>query len=206
MRWLVVCLLAAATAWADQPRPNVDTARRAWQAAEHETDPRIARQLWREAAIAMDRAVLPGNTDTAYAALLAWKNALAGELPKTADPDAPIPLDDDDIGYLHALAVYLPLAPAPDGPAIQFLRGDLYYRHRRYDDAERDFVAIVAQHPEHDAAEYSANLLLDSLVRQKRFGDVDRWVEKLRGNDKLIAAHPELAQTLQRMHDAQLRH
>ncbi|HEY1555792.1 MAG TPA: hypothetical protein VGF94_13230 [Kofleriaceae bacterium] len=206
MRALVVCMLFAAPAWADSPRPAVAAATHAWQAADHEPDPVLARRLWHEAAIAWDRAVLPGDREDAYTALLAWKHARAPELPKTADPEAQIPLDADDTGFLHALAVYLPVAPGDDATAVQFLRGDLYYRYRRYDDAERDFIAIVAQHPEHDAAEYSANLLLDSLNRQQRYGELTTWVEKLRGNARLLAAHPDLRQTLQQLHDAQLRH
>ena len=205
---LVLCVLAG-TAHADGPKPSVVSAERAWQAAEHEREPRVARDLWRATAVAFDRAIPDGGRESAYAAVLAWKNALElddADKPSEPETNKPIAFRPDETAFLHALSVYASFADRDELVGLVFLRASMYRRHHRYDVAIPDFIEIITKHPDHEVGEYAANLLLDSLDRTARYSELHDWVEKMRAMPKLLAGRHQLADLLDELHAQALRH
>ena len=200
--------------------PAMAAAEALWTAAEQERDVGRVSAAWEAAAgafgaIADDAHANPAvRGEAAYAALLAWKNAMAVDVrvkerpePEHVDqPPAPRPLDARSQAFVAAAKRALALAPTlPDAVEIQFLRANVLRRFGHLDEAEADFIDILEHHRGSDVAVYAANLLLDSLNRQQRYDEMIRWVDLLRDDAAFTKAHPELAETLLRLHQQRLR-
>jgi tetratricopeptide (TPR) repeat protein len=200
--------------------PALVAAEKAWTAAAAETDRAKVVAAWEAAAAAFVRVVDAGvvtkaeQKDAAYAAVLAWKNALNVD-PRIAAPakdtdydkvPTPQPLDARDQGLIHALDAYLTFSPTPDEAAeVKFLRANLLRRRDHLDKAMAGFLDILAYHRDHEVAEYAANLLLDSYNRLQRYDDMTALVAKLRVDKAFLANKPDLAETVNRIHLVAMR-
>ena len=216
---VVVCLLGTSTTAApkyDRPPirsadPALVSAEKAWTAAAGEQDPAKQATAWEAAAAAFLKVVDAGvvakslQQDAAYAAILAWKNALAAD-PRMAKDVAtdrdfdrvptPKPLDARDQALIHAIEVYLTLAPPPDeAAAAKFLRANVLRRREHLDKAIAGFLDILEHHRDHEVAEYAANLVFDSYNRLQRYDDLVIFATKLRADRTFLATRPELAET-----------
>ena len=202
--------------------PQLAAAEQLWTEAVNEGDPAQASVAWERAAEAFidvadaGKVTKPEQAAAAHAALLALKNALAVD-PKlkvpgsdpSVDPDKlpsprPIPLREQKL--LHVIEVYRKFdSTSDDAIGAMFLRANLLRRHDHLDEAIAAFLEILANHRTHEVAEYSANLLLDSYNRLRKYDELVALGEKLRADTKFLANRPELAETVGRIHVQSLR-
>ena len=108
--------------------------------------------------------------EAAWAAVLAWKNALdiedAGRGPeRTAEGSlSPRPLSASQKAMVGAFDTYLEHVPGgSDVPKVRYNKARVFYEHNQFEPAARLFADVVEKHPEHELAIYSAHLLLDTL-------------------------------------------
>lgn len=147
---------------------------------------------WRNAAEAYTKFVEqnPKHKDAkeaAYAAVLAWKNALniddQGPPPETkgdkGNKFAPITIPEHQKKFISALDTYIKYVPdSPDLVKIKYRKARIFYEYNHFDEAVTYFEDIVEHHSKDELAIYSANLLLDSLNIQGKHKEVVKWVDK----------------------------
>lgn len=187
-----------------------------WQRAEYEKNPRMATEKWERAAMAFTDVVesktLKGAQlkEAAYAAVLGWKNALSVD-PRTKAPKAvldekaekaeipkPKPIGDREKKMIGAFDVYIKYIKDPSDDELvmmKFLKARIYWRHDRLEEANPFFYDIIEKHPSHESALYSANILLDSLIRLKQYDKMNKMVKKLLAN-KVLMEDEELKERL----------
>lgn len=143
--------------------------------------------------------------EAAYAAVIAWKNAL-NVVEEVKDRDAaapgeehkPRPLPANQQKMLVAFDTYLKYVPdAPERPAILYRKARTYYEHNLFEQAVDGFAKVLEQYPGHELAVYSANLLLDALNILRRYDEIAEWVERM--NQMPALAKSELKETLARI-------
>ena len=185
-----------------------------WQRAEAEKNQRLATMLWERVAVAFTDVVKNAKIEEAQrkeaakASVLAWKNALAvdpgvevSDQEKGAS-DAipkPKPLDPRQQKMIEAFDVYIDYIRNPKDDELvmmKFLKARIYWRHNHFDRAIPQFEDIIRTHIRHETAEYSANLLLDTLNRLKRYDEMIRWVKYLLKQKQFLEGREELAQRL----------
>ena len=123
--------------------------------------------------------------DSAYAAVLGWKNALQVD-DEGLGPDAQKihnkfekadekskhevrAIPEFQQKMIAAFDTYIKYVPdAPELPIIRYRKARIFYEYNHYDEAAKLFQEIVEKHIKHELALYSANLLLDSLNAQGR--------------------------------------
>jgi len=142
--------------------------------------------------------------EAAYAAVIAWKNALnvteeksdtsikkvarrGKKGAKVEEPDhKPQPIPENQQKMIAAFETYIRYVPdAPELVPIMYRKARIYYEHNHYDKAVEMFSRIATKHSGHELAVYAANLLLDSLNMLKRFGELNQWVDRLMKDSKL---------------------
>jgi tetratricopeptide (TPR) repeat protein len=133
--------------------------------------------------------------DAAYAAVLAWKNALQvddHEQKELVDNDRkkfednekhkklePMTIPEYEQKMIAAFDTYIKYVPdAPELVTIMYRKARIYYEYNHFDEAAKYFEQIVRKFPKHELAIYSANLLLDSLNAQGKTKEVVSWVDK----------------------------
>ena len=205
--WLVISVVLTTHTPTNLSTPQLVAAEQAWTAAEKETDAKLATAKWEAAAVAFEKALPSAGSskqEAAYAAVLAWRNAM-NRNPDDDEVKATDPFSKHETAFLHAIDVYLPLAPADDVNELKFIRAHLFYKHDKFDDALPIFEEIVTKSPSADVAEYSANFVLDAYNRQGKYDDLTHWTEEMRGMPKLLANREDLVYTLDRIHVQSLR-
>jgi outer membrane protein assembly factor BamD (BamD/ComL family) len=196
---------------ADAPAMRYYRAEVAWTRASHERNPQLAIPMWEEAAARHTEAANDTKLEaklrkeSAYAAVLAWKNALAVDpvaRPAPADPgqdQGPQPIPERERKMLAAFKNYAATIKDPKDDELvnmKFLEARIYWRHGHLDDAVRRFEGIVSDHQDHEVAEYAANLLIDTLNRQGKHDVMLGWVDRLLAQKRFMDNHPELQATL----------
>lgn len=188
-----------------------------WQRAEYEKNPRVATERWEKAAMAFTDVVESGKTskkivkEAAYAAVLGWKNALAVD-PRTKAPTTtldekseaakiptPKPIGAREKKMIAAFDIYIKYIKDPTDDELvmmKFLKARIYWRHDRLEDSLPLFFDIVENHGEHETALYSANILLDSLIRLKQYDEMNKMVQKMLKNKKFLVDKEELTERL----------
>ena len=220
---ILVCALAATALAAPRyarstkldPKlaPQVQVAEQAWSAAEAERDTTKQTELWERAAIAFgDVDAAPVDTkvkrEAAYAALLAWKNALNVDprAKRTPVPSndfdhapTPTPLPERDQKLVTAFDRYVGYVDStdPEVPGILFLKANLYRRYDQFEVAIPILRSLIDRYPRHEVAAYSANLLLDSYNRLQQYDKLVAFAEELAKNTALLRDHDDLAETVQ---------
>jgi tetratricopeptide (TPR) repeat protein len=136
------------------------------------------------------------------------KPGAVAEASATTDgkPAVPRPLPERFGKLLAAYDVYLKYVP--DGAddervGVLFLKADLLRRFDHLAEAIPLFEQIVAQHPEHEAAEDAAQLALDSDNRLLRWDAMHAFAKGL--TPAFLAAHPQVKQTVDRLAHQALR-
>jgi tetratricopeptide (TPR) repeat protein len=157
---------------------------------------------WKDAAEQYTKVVEmnPGGKyvkDAAYAAVLAWKNALNVDDHEHQDQ---VKQDQDKLKQrenaggkkieameipeyqkkmIGAFDTYIKYVPdAPELVTIKYRKARIYYEYNHFDEAAKLFEDIVRKYPKHELSIYSANLLLDSLNAQGKTKEVVSWVDK----------------------------
>ncbi len=133
--------------------------------------------------------------DAAYAAVLAWKNALNvddHEQKELVDNDRkkfeeknekkkmePLTIPEYQKKMIGAFDTYIKYVPdAPELVTIKYRKARIFYEYNHFDEASKLFEDIVNKHPKHELAIYSANLLLDALNAQGKTKEVVKYVDK----------------------------
>lgn len=179
-----------------------------WQRAEYEKNPRLATERWEKAAMAFtgvtESGVVKGVQlkEAAYAAVLAWKNALAidprtTKVPKTkldakaekAEIPTPKPIGEREKKMIGAFDLYIKYIKDPSDDELvmmKFLKARIYWRYDRLEEANPFFYDIIEKHPGHETSLFSANILLNSLIRLKKYDEMNKMVKKLLRNKELM--------------------
>ncbi len=111
------------------------------------------------------------------------------------------PLSADERKLAAACLLYL--KALPDGPhavEVAFKVGRLEYLSGDYDAARAHLSFIALSHPEHELAEYAANLVLDIENLRGDWPAVHRWAVRFLG-DRRLTAHGTLLQDLRRIEE-----
>jgi tetratricopeptide (TPR) repeat protein len=95
---------------------------------------------------------------------------------------------------------YLKFQPRGDKwVEIAYKAARLYYQHNAFGEASDLFTRIVLDHPTHEVAEYSANLVLDAYNLLGDWRNVSGWAKRFYANKALLEAHPRLKDDLARI-------
>jgi tetratricopeptide (TPR) repeat protein len=130
--------------------------------------------------------------EAAYAAVLAWKNALniedTGEgVDKDKKDLKPRKIPEYQQKMIDAFDTYIKYVPdAPELVKIKYRKARIYYDYNHFEDAIKLFGDIVDHHVNDELAIYSANLLLDCLNILKRYKELLATVEKYLANPVLM--------------------
>jgi cellulose synthase operon protein C len=111
------------------------------------------------------------------------------------------PMTADEEKLARACALYLEVLP--DGPhavEVAFKLGRLEYVSGKLDEARKHLSWIALSHPEHELAEYAANLVLDIENLRKDYTAVRAWAKRFLANPRLVA-HGRLQQDLTRVEE-----
>jgi tetratricopeptide (TPR) repeat protein len=181
-----------------------------WQLADVEPDAAQAFVRWERAARAFQavaedsRLEAKRHKEAAYAAVLAWKNALSVD-PRVGggsqdEPDGvPDSIPDRDLRMIDAFRAYARVSTDPHDPELvmmRFLEARIYWRYEHFDQAIPLLEQIIRDHLDHEVAEYSVNILLDTLNRLGRHTEMIQWVTRLLGATAFLADKPDLAERL----------
>ena len=181
-----------------------------WSRAENEEDARRQTDLWEQAAVAFTEVVKSGKVkkadikESAHASVLAWQNALKvdprseGVKPPskidTTTVPKPKPIAERKQKMIEAFDVYIEYVKNPKDNELvlmKFYKGRIYWQHHHYDKAIPLFENIVQKHLKHDVAQFSVNLLLDSLNRSQKYRQMLTWVDKLLTKTSFLSKNPE---------------
>jgi tetratricopeptide (TPR) repeat protein len=186
-----------------------------WSRAESEKNQRLATELWENAALAFTDVVKTGKVDqklmkeSAYAAVLAWKNALnvdprvkspppvdekqAGKIPKPQD------IPEREQKMMAAFDVYINYIKDPkdeDLVGMKFLKANIYRRYNHFDEAIPIFQEILTKHRQHETALYSANILLDNYIIHEDYDKLLALANELAADKKFLEGKEELVERL----------
>jgi tetratricopeptide (TPR) repeat protein len=194
-----------------------------WSRAENERNARLQTEMWENAALAFTDVVKAGKVEprlmkeSAYAAVLGWKNALNVDprVKQQADMDAPTdkkaepkPIPEREQKMLAAFDIYINYIKDPKDDELvgmKFLKANIYRRYNHYEDAIPIFMDILEHHKQHETAEYSANLLLDTYNSQHKYDEMLALVDKLDGDPKFLDGKDDLKVTLAKLKGQSLR-
>jgi hypothetical protein len=161
---------------------------------------------WNAAAESFEEALATCTKDcakTAYAVMLARRNALGVDPIKPPSPDAPPPaeLPDRVQAVVDSIDQFVALGDPtdPDVGGAKFLAASVMYRWQQQVDAVARLEAILRDHRDLPIAEYAANELLDTLMRANRVTELRAWVADLLADATFLAGKDELRQTLERI-------
>jgi len=133
--------------------------------------------------------------EAAYAAVLAWKNALnISDDGEGVDRDKakekslePRPIPEYQQKMLAAFDTYIKYVPdAPELVKIKYRRARVLYDYNHFEDAIPLFADIADHHVNDELAIYSANLLLDCLNILKRYKELLQTVDNYLANPILM--------------------
>jgi tetratricopeptide (TPR) repeat protein len=166
-----------------------------WLRGENETNPRMATERWEKAAIAFTDVVKQGKVsdklkkESAYAAVLGWKNALAVD-PRTQTPEPdlaalesapapkPKPISEREQKMIDAFDIYIKYIKDPHDDELvmmKFLKARILWTHDHLDKALPSFQEIVEKYPKHETAGYSAAIIRDSFIRMHRYEELGQF-------------------------------
>lgn len=140
----------------------------------------------------------------AWSAVLSRNEAIYGDKAEgkdTGERRAQRPLTADEKKLAQACLLYLD--KLPDGPhavEVAFKVGRLEYVSSDLAGAEKHLAWIAEKHPEHELAEYAANLVLDISNLRKDWTGLHAWAVKFMADKRLIA-HGTLAKDLKRIEE-----
>ena len=197
-----------------------------WSRAENEKNARLQTALWEDAAVAFTDVVKTQKADpkklkeAAYAAVLGWKNALnvdprlkeqVGDIDDdknydTVPPPKPIPPREQKM--LDAFDIYIKYIKDPKDPDLvlmKFSKANTLRKYNHFDDAIPMFEDILQNHRDSEAAEYSAQLLLDTYNRMQKYDEMLVLVDKLEGDKKFLEGKDALAETMAKIKAQSMR-
>jgi len=116
------------------------------------------------------------------------------------DPKKRIPLAPARQKLLAACDRYLKYQPKGEKwVEIAYKAANIHYRHNAFAEATDLFTRIVLDHPAHELAGYSTNLVLDAYNLLGDWRNVNGWAKRFYANAALVKAHPALKDDLARV-------
>jgi TolA-binding protein len=113
------------------------------------------------------------------------------------DPRKRLPLAPQRKRLVDACARYLKWQPKGEKwVEIAYKVANIYYRHNAFAEATDLFTRIALDHPAHELAGYSTNLVLDAYNLLGDWRNVNGWAKRFWSNGKLLEAHPALKEDL----------
>ncbi len=207
----VAILICALTATASAvPRPakldaklseHVNAAEQAWTVAESEHDVQKQAALWEQAAAAF--AEVDGDPvdpkvkhAAAFAAVLAWKNALAVATPRSFDDQPAHELPARERKLITAIDRYASYSDPsdPELPDLLLLEARTYAGFDRTEAAVPIVRIIVERYRKDTIVVDAAHLILDSYNRLHQDEHLIAFAAELANDDTLMRAHPDLAE------------
>jgi tetratricopeptide (TPR) repeat protein len=117
-----------------------------------------------------------------------------------SDPKKKIPLAPARQKLATACERYLKYQPKGEKwVEVAYKLANLHYRHNDFVQATDLFNRIALDHPRHELAGYSANLVLDAYNLLGDWKSVNGWAKRFHANKELLAAHPQLKDDLTRV-------
>ncbi len=169
-----------------------------WMRAEGEKNQSLAASRWEEAAVEYTHVVEMNKVDpkmvkdAAYASVLAWKNSLAVDVAEEAPPppdekamdakEKPEDIPEKQQKMLAAFDVYIKYVKDPNDEELvtmKFLKARIMWRYKHFAEAVPMFQEILNKYPKSEPAEFSVNLLLDSLARSGNDEGLVKMVDEL---------------------------
>ena len=170
---------------------------------------------WEQAATAYDRVVTldPKGKyarDAAHASVLSYQKLLdlsereqkRGDKKESAEAGVPekLEISGPAQAFLRACDNYIELVPDGDrGVDVKYYAALIYYDHNDFEEAILRFKDIIAKHPKHRLAYYSANLVLDSYNLKGDFAGLNAAVKDYYGNPDI--ARGKLLENLQTLRE-----
>jgi len=140
----------------------------------------------------------------AWSAVLSRNEAMlhgAAEQKDTGERRAQRQLSAEEKKLAGACRLYLQALPeGPHAVEVAFKLGRLEYVSGDYPSAQRHLSFIALSHPEHELAEYAANLVLDIENLRGEWEGVRRWALRFL-EDRRLTAHGTLLQDLKRIEE-----
>ncbi|TMA27827.1 MAG: tetratricopeptide repeat protein [Deltaproteobacteria bacterium] len=140
----------------------------------------------------------------AWSAVLSRDEFIRGDAKEkkdTGERRAQRPLTADEQKLAAACRLYLLALPeGPHAVEVAFKVGRLEYVSSDLPEAEKHLSWVALKHPEHELAEYAANLVLDISNLRKDWESVHRWAIKFL-EDRKLTAHGTLANDLRRIEE-----
>ncbi|MFT3914836.1 MAG: tetratricopeptide repeat protein [Anaeromyxobacteraceae bacterium] len=142
--------------------------------------------------------------DALEASVFAWDLVVkkldeTDKIPLT-DPRKQVPFAPLRRRLVDACERYLKYQPAGDKwVEVAYKSANLHYRHNQFAEANAHFTRIALEHPSHELAKYSTNLVLDSYNLLGDWRNVNAWAKKFYANGALLKAHPALKDDLARV-------
>ncbi len=119
---------------------------------------------------------------------------------QASDPKKKLPMAPARQKLAAACERYLKYQPKGDKwVEVAYKLANLHYRHNDFVQATDLFNRIALDHPKHELAGYSANLVLDAYNLLGDWKSVNGWAKRFHGNRELLAAHPQLKDDLTRV-------
>lgn len=134
----------------------------------------------------------PGKflVDAAFNAVLAYETVARAFEESEKRPQVPatqaIPIPPPKQALLEACERYLKYVPKGEKKVeVTYKVANIYYRYNHFDEAVQRFAWVALEHPEHELAEYAANLVLDSYVLLDQPAKVNAWARRFLKNGRL---------------------
>ncbi|HVO17687.1 MAG TPA: tetratricopeptide repeat protein [Anaeromyxobacter sp.] len=116
------------------------------------------------------------------------------------DPSKRIPMAPARQRLVEACERYIKYQPRGDKwVEMAYKAANLHYRHNEFGEASDLFTRIALDHPTHELAGYSANLVLDAYNLLGDWRNVNGWAKRFYANKALLEAHPQLKEDLSRV-------
>ena len=136
----------------------------------------------------------------AWGAVVARAEVAGDQKPKDGHA-AQRPLTADEELLASSCRLFLEGLPdAQHSVEVSFKLGRLLYLSGKLDEAEKQLSSIALGHPEHELAEYAANLVLDIANLRKDYRAVHDWALRFL-SDKRLVAHGGLQADLKRVEE-----
>ncbi|MBI3182546.1 MAG: tetratricopeptide repeat protein [Myxococcales bacterium] len=150
--------------------------------------------------------------DAAYSTVLAWQKQVELEVKaqtipklepilskdrKEGEAVKPIPLAESEKSLVAASDAFVSKIPKDDKAAgIAYKAGELFYAHNDFPEARRRFEELVKTYPTAEVAKYATNLIVESLLTEKNWAEVEQVAGRLAANKEVIDPKSELYKDL----------
>jgi len=124
----------------------------------------------------------------------------ASEKKEAVDPKKRTPIPPQRERLLKACQRYLQYLPQ-GGKWVEtaYKAAQIYYRHNYFAEATDLFTRIALDHPKHELAEYSTNLVLDAYNLLGDWKNLNGWAKRFYANRELLDAHGGLKDVLAKL-------